>query len=80
MSDNDEVVDIRQDCWEAAKADRRSRPTEKPIAHGMTRKPETAAIVPTVPRIFAPTHTAIPTMFGPGMNWQRLTMSANPYR
>jgi hypothetical protein len=22
-------------------------------------------------------HTAMPTMFGPGMNWQRLTMSAN---
>src|SRR6516225_5034534 len=43
----------------------------------MTRKPATAAMVPIVPRILAPTQTAIPTMFGPGMNWQRLTMSAN---
>src|SRR5215472_16982137 len=43
----------------------------------MTRKPEIAAIVPTPPRTFAPMQTAMPMMFGPGMNWQRLTMSAN---
>ena len=28
-------------------------------------------------RIFAPTQTAMPTMLGPGINWQRLTISAN---
>jgi hypothetical protein len=43
----------------------------------MTRKPQSAAIVPIAPRSFAPTQTAMPTIFGPGMNWQRLTTSAN---
>ena len=38
---------------------------------------ETAAIAPINPRNFAPTQTATPTTFGPGMNWQRLRMSAN---
>jgi chromate transport protein ChrA len=47
---------------------RHNTPSEKPTTHGMTRKPQSAAIVPIPPRIFAPTQTAMPTMFGPGMN------------
>jgi hypothetical protein len=40
-------------------------PSERPIDHGIIRKPQSAAIVPMAPRIFAPTQTAMPTMFGP---------------
>jgi hypothetical protein len=47
------------------------------MAQDINTKPETAAIAPINPRSFAPTQTATPTMFGPGMNWQRLKISAN---
>src|SRR5262245_14205795 len=58
-------------CW------RSTTPSVKPRAHGINRNPATAASVPRAPRSLAPVHTAMPMMFGPGMNWQRLTMSAN---
>jgi hypothetical protein len=40
-------------------------------------KPKRAAIAPLNPRNLAPTQTAMPTTFGPGMNWQRLKTSVN---
>jgi hypothetical protein len=53
------------------------RPSEKPIVQGVNRKPDAAAIAPINPHNFAPAQTAMPTTFGPGMNRQRLRMSAN---
>src|SRR5260370_25691129 len=43
----------------------------------MTRKPPSAASAPAPPRSFSPTHIEMPTTLGPGMNWQRLRISAN---
>jgi GTP-binding protein YchF len=44
---------------------------------GVTGSGVSAAAVPITPRVFAPTQTAMPMMFGPGMHWQRVTISAN---
>jgi hypothetical protein len=40
-------------------------------------KPATAMVAPIAPRNLAPTQTVIPTMFGPGINWQSVKTSAN---
>jgi hypothetical protein len=56
---------------------RYNTPSDRPTVHGIARKPHSAAAVPITPRVFAPTQTAMPMMFGPGMHWQRVTISAN---
>src|ERR1700736_5182080 len=56
---------------------RYSAPSAKPIAHGISTKPDRAARAPIAPRSFAPTQTAMPMTFGPGENWMRLNVSAN---
>jgi hypothetical protein len=56
--------------------DRALRLSVNPIVQGTRRKPATAAIASIDPRSFVSTQTAMPTMFGPGINWQRLTVSA----
>jgi hypothetical protein len=56
---------------------RRSQvPKKKLIVNGIMMKPAMPASAPAGPRSRDPTQTAIPTMFGPGMNWQRLSTSA----
>ena len=52
-------------------------PTANPIVQGNRIKPATALTAPIAPRSLAPTQTVIPTMFGPGISWQRVKVSAN---
>src|ERR1700719_980202 len=44
---------------------------------GTRIKPATALIAPITPRSLAPTHTVIPTMWGPGISWEKVRVSAN---
>src|SRR5580692_515676 len=52
-------------------------PIVNPTVQGTRIKPATALIAPIAPRSLAPTQTVIPTMFGPGISWQRVRVSAN---
>ena len=41
--------------------------------------PATALIAPSGPRSFEPEHKVMPTMLGPGMNWQKVRISAKSW-
>src|SRR5215469_18198309 len=54
-------------------------PSDSPSIQGKRTKPAMAVRAPIAPRSLAPTQTAMPTMFGPGISWQRVRVSANSW-
>src|SRR5262249_55343064 len=47
------------------------------IVHGIRMKPATAATAPSGPPSLDPTQVVMPTIFGPGIIWHRVKISAN---